>query len=198
MFRLSDTLLLLPLSVMIPPFLSYLTGRENVVEPMVIPLSDGFDYPVGWPDAHGYYDAQGFGRNDHLGEDWNGNGGGNTDYGDPVVSIAHGTVSFVGDLGGGWGKVIRVFHIYQDHGEYRRIESFYAHLSEIKVKKGDRVLRGQRLGAIGDADGVYIAHLHFELRDAVGLPHGPGYSAVTDGWISPSDFIQAHRPRAFQ
>lgn len=38
--------------------------------------TDGFDFPVGKPDADGYYNAQDFQENYHLGEDWNGNGGG--------------------------------------------------------------------------------------------------------------------------
>ena len=39
-------------------------------------LADGFDYPVGKPDGEGYYIFRGFSPNGHLGEDWNGNGGG--------------------------------------------------------------------------------------------------------------------------
>ncbi|MBL4587064.1 MAG: hypothetical protein JKX84_08430, partial [Flavobacteriales bacterium] len=30
-------------------------------------ISDGFDFPVGPPDAKGYYNAQPFGKNEHLG-----------------------------------------------------------------------------------------------------------------------------------
>ena len=55
-------------------------------------LSDGFDFPVGKPDGKNYYNAQPLGKNDHLGDDWNGTGGGNTDLGDPVYSIANGWV----------------------------------------------------------------------------------------------------------
>ena len=47
-------------------------------EQPAVPVAAGFDFPVGPPDAQGYYDAQSFGRNRHLGEDWNGNGGGNS------------------------------------------------------------------------------------------------------------------------
>ncbi|MCP4808387.1 MAG: hypothetical protein GY913_06235 [Proteobacteria bacterium] len=39
-----------------------------------LPATDGFDQPVGHPDAEGYFDAQPFGVNHHLGQDWNGNG----------------------------------------------------------------------------------------------------------------------------
>ena len=54
------------------------------------PISDGFDFPVGKPNAKKYYNAQKFGKNYHLGDDWNGVGGGNTDYGNPVYSISNG------------------------------------------------------------------------------------------------------------
>lgn len=53
------------------------------------PLSDGFNFPIGKPDAKGYYNAQKFGENNHLGDDWNGNGGGNSDLGDEVFSCAN-------------------------------------------------------------------------------------------------------------
>ena len=37
-----------------------------------IQFTSVFDFPVGKPDAVGYYNAQEFTENDHLGEDWNG------------------------------------------------------------------------------------------------------------------------------
>lgn len=65
-----------------------------LVAPDAIPLSDGFDLPVGPPDAVGYYDAQPIGGDrGHLGSDWNGNGGGDSDLGDPIYAAAGGVVS---------------------------------------------------------------------------------------------------------
>ena len=66
-------------------------------------IAHHFDYPVGTADGHGYYNAQGFADNDHLGDDWNGIGGGNTDFGDPIYAIANGRVKAAEDYGGGWG-----------------------------------------------------------------------------------------------
>ncbi|MCB9691547.1 MAG: M23 family metallopeptidase [Alphaproteobacteria bacterium] len=194
MFRAADVLLLMPLSVFLPPLWGWSASLHTAGEDP--PLADGFDFPVGAPHAHGYYDAQSFGENYHLGEDWNGNGGGSTDLGDPVHSVATGVVSFAGDLGGGWGNVVRVVHAYDDAGRVRKVESFYAHLDRVHVREGQLLARGEVLGTIGDADGAYIAHLHFEMRDRVGLPHGPGYSDRVTGWLSPSEFIRRHRPTA--
>lgn len=155
------------------------------------PACSGFDFPVGPPDATGYYDAQPFGVNDHLGSDWNGNGGGNSDLGDPVHAVADGVVSVATDHGGDWGNVVRVVHAC---GEVpgRAVESLYAHLDAIEVEEGQRVTRGQRLGTIGDAGGRYRAHLHFELRARPGMPLGGGYSSSTAGYLDPTAFILGH------
>ena len=61
-------------------------------------LANSFDFPVGKPDGYGYYNAQKFGENNHLGDDWNGVGGGNTDYGDSIFSVANGQVIFAEDV----------------------------------------------------------------------------------------------------
>ena len=45
---------------------------------------------------------------------------------------------------------------------------FYAHLSEVHVKNGDKVVAGQILGlsgTSGNAKGTKAPHLHFEIRD---------------------------------
>lgn len=144
-----------------------------------------FDFPVGAPDHAGYYDAQPFGVNDHLGNDWNGNGGGNTDLGDPVTAIGDGEVTFAEDVGGDWGNVVRVRH--------REVESLYAHLDRIDVRVGQRVQRGAPLGTIGDAHGRYQAHLHLELRAHIGMPLGPGYARDRTGYLDPTDFIESHQ-----
>lgn len=155
--------------------------------------SDGFDYPVGPPDAKKYYNAQPYGKNTHLGDDWNGVGGGNTDLGDPVYACANGYVVFAQDIGGGWGNVVRVVHVISEE-PLIVVESLYAHLNEINVKEGTPIKRGQRLGTIGNAGGMYYAHLHFEMRTQYGMPVGGGYSTNTEGYTNPASFIKSHRP----
>ncbi|MBX2798219.1 MAG: M23 family metallopeptidase [Myxococcales bacterium] len=152
-----------------------------------------FDFPVGAPDGEGYYDAQPFGENFHLGEDWNGLGGGATDKGDPVYAVGKGVVTYVDEAGKGWGKVVRIVHHVRHNGRSDFVESLYAHLDSFEVAVGDPVTRGQVVGSIGDADGIYVPHLHFEIRRTPDLPIGPGYSPDDSQWLDPSAFIRAHR-----
>ena len=124
---------------------------------------------------------------------WNGEGGGASDRGDPVYAIAVGQVTFAADAGKGWGQVVRVVHHVRDNGRSAFVESVYAHLDTMTVEVGDAVARGDRVGTIGDADGVYIPHLHFEIRRRPDLPIGPGYSPDHSQYLDPTAFIEAHR-----
>ena len=165
---------------------SYTSGR----------LADGFDYPVGKPSAAGYYVYRGFSPYGHLGEDWNGKGGGDTDEGDPVYSIAHGVVIFSEDYHKGWGNVIIVRHAYREsNGQIAFIDSLYGHLKVRSVRTGQQIARGQLLGIIGRGPyGMYAAHLHFEIRKdlRVGMRREL-YPKTYATYHSPRYFIDAHR-----
>lgn len=153
-------------------------------------MTNGYDFPVGKPDAKQYYNAQGFQENYHLGDDWNGVGGGNTDLGDPIYTIANGYVSFAEDIKDDWGNVIRIVHYNPDQS---KIESVYAHCQSISVVKGQYITKGTVIGAIGTADDAYSAHLHLEVRDALNMPIGPGYSSDTEGYLDPTNYINNNR-----
>lgn len=157
---------------------------------------DGFDFPVGPPDARTYFKARGFlpvGL-EHLGEDWNGPGGGNTDFGDFVYACADGVVYYSGTINAGWGTVIRILHNYGTAASPRYIESVYAHVSSSWVRPGYVMKRGEVIGTIGNAEGKYHAHLHFELRRKPGKDIRCGYDGDTLGFTDPTPFIRAHRP----
>src|SRR5262249_27927625 len=129
------------------------------------PVADGFDFPVGKPEAKGYHKARGFWPNGHLGEDWNGNGGGDTDLGDPIYSTAGGVVIISENIGVGWGNVILIRHAYRDSsGKIEMVDSLYGHLLERLVKVHQIVERGQLVGKMGGNNGMYPVHLHFEMR----------------------------------
>jgi hypothetical protein len=152
---------------------------------------DGFDFPVGKPDGKGYYNAQAFQKNDHLGDDWNAVTGGNSDLGDPIYAIANGYVVLATEVGSGWGKVVRVMHQLDDS---TYVESLYAHCDTMLVQSNEGIKRGQKIATIGDANGAYYAHLHLEIRDSVEMEVGGGYSSFYNGYVDPTAFIKAHRP----
>ncbi len=153
-------------------------------------IAKHFDFPMGKPNAKGYYNAQKFGANLHLGDDWNAVTGGNTDLGDPIYSIANGYVSVAEDMAGGWGNVIRIIHKLPDG---TMVESLYAHCDSMLVKQGEWVKRGAQIGTIGNVDGLYYAHLHFEIRSKINMDLGGGYSENTEGYLDPTAFIKKHR-----
>jgi len=163
--------------------------------------SDGFDFPVGKPNAKGYYNAQqflevndSFGGNLHLGEDWNGVGGGNTDLGDTVYAAANGYVTFSDDLGGGWGLVTRIIHQTRISST-PFVETLYGHFQVCFVEKGSWVKRGQVIGLIGNLNGNMFAHLHFELRSDTTLGVEGGYGETGKGYLNSTKFIRANRPQ---
>lgn len=164
-------------------------------------LADGFDYPVGKPNGDGYYIFRGFSQNGHLGEDWNGNGGGDTDEGDPVYSIAHGVVVFSEDYMRGWGNVVIIRHAYREsNGQIAFVDSLYGHLKVRSVQLGQQVTRGQVVGTIGcGPHRMYAAHLHFEIRKdlRVGMRREL-YPRTYQTYHVPKQFTDARRNLRFE
>ena len=76
--------------------------------------------------------------------------------GDPVMAIGPGVVTKAG-VGRGYGNVV-----YVDHGG--GMETRYAHLRGFAVGQGQRVVKGQQLGSMGNTGIGTGAHLHFEIR----------------------------------
>ncbi|MDC1244312.1 M23 family metallopeptidase [Crocinitomicaceae bacterium] len=163
---------------------------KTIVNYDTIQFTNGFDFPVGELNANGYYNAQKFKENNHLGDDWNGTGGGNTDLGDPIHAIADGYVSFSENVNGGWGNVIRIIHFIDSN---KQVESLYAHCDKRLISAGEFVEKGTQIGTIGTNNGQYLAHLHFEIRNIVNLPIGGGYSSDTEGYLDPTEFINRNR-----
>lgn len=165
---------------------------------MRIAIADGFDFPVGKPDADGYYRARGLRLRSptHFGDDWNGRGGGNTDLGDPVYSIANGIVVWAYDVRGGWGNVAIIRHAYREPktGKVRYCDSLYGHLRDMHVKVGQEVKRGDKVGTIGNNRGMYAAHLHFEIRHNLGIGmHRNSVASTLENWADPTAFIKKYR-----
>ena len=162
------------------------------IEMVLAPTATTFDSPVG--SVHGAltYNAQPFLTDQHLGDDLNGIGGWNSDLGDPVYSVADGVVLYAGWPSDGWGNVVILIHEL-DNG--RLVETFYGHLDSIGVPVGRQVRRGDRIGTIGNADGRYLAHLHFEIRRYATLDVGVGYSGSRLGRLPGESSLRKWRGR---
>lgn len=165
----------------------------SALELALIPTATRFDFPLGSENGALAYNAQPFTQNKHLGDDLNGIGGENSDLGDPIYCIADGRVLLARDGGPGWGNIIIVLHAYVDNNARKFVQSYYGHVEEMLVHAGDEVRRGQKIATVGTANGRYLAHLHFEMREFVTPFIGPGYRDDTRGWINPSQFIEEHR-----
>lgn len=76
--------------------------------------------------------------------------------GTPVRAPASGVVAFAGDSGE-YGNTVIV-----DHG--RDLRSLYGHLSEIKVKHGERIERGEVIALTGNTGRTSGPHLHYEIQ----------------------------------
>ena len=166
----------------------------NLAETASIKLAKGFDFPIGKPNGEGYYKARGYRPNGHLGDDWNGVKGGDTDLGDPIFSIADGVVVFARDIHMGWGNVLIVRHAFREGGTVKQVDALYGHLQKIQVKKGQIVTRGQKIATLGNAHGLYDAHLHFEIRKNVeiGISRA-AFKRDYSNYYDPTQFILTHR-----
>lgn len=79
------------------------------------------------------------------------------DIGDPVKAAFDGVVRYAQYNKGGFGNCVIIRH-------YNGLETYYAHLSKIKVRPYQRVSAGQVIGLGGNTGRSYGPHLHFEVR----------------------------------
>jgi len=84
--------------------------------------------------------------------------------GQPILASASGKVVYAGTGLRGYGKLIIVKH-------NSTFLSAYAHNSEITVKEGQQVAKGQKIAEMGDTDADQVK-LHFEIR-RLGKPVDP-------------------------
>ncbi|MCV2880818.1 M23 family metallopeptidase [Actibacterium sp. XHP0104] len=109
--------------------------------PFALPLKSAFRYTSGY--------GQRWGRM-HEGTDFA------AAHGTPIYSTADGVVIHA-DWSSGYGRLVKIQH---DFG----IETRYAHMSKIRVKVGQRVSRGERIGDMGNSGRSTGTHLHYEVR----------------------------------
>lgn len=113
-----------------------------------------FDYPIKGEvvitDVYGYSRQTGGSNISHKGTDFR------AKVGTPVYAMNSGAVRFTRSLRN-YGNTIIV-----DHG--LGLHTIYMHLSEILVKEGQAVKKGEMIGRSGDTGYVLGPHLHLTIR----------------------------------
>ena len=84
--------------------------------------------------------------------------------GSPIIAPADGVVTDV-DTDPGYGKTVIINHGYG-------LNTMYAHLEKVYVKKGQAVKRHQEIAQVGDSGRTTGAHLHYEVH-LKGVPVNP-------------------------
>ncbi len=84
--------------------------------------------------------------------------------GTPIYATGDGVVTFAG-WQTGYGRVVKIQHAFG-------FETVYAHMNKIRIKKGERVARGDRIGDMGNSGRSTGVHLHYEVRNG-GKPINP-------------------------
>ncbi|GAB5436679.1 M23 family metallopeptidase [Falsiruegeria mediterranea] len=90
------------------------------------------------------------GRRMHNGSDFAG------PHGTDIFATADGVVTHAG-WQSGFGRMIKIQHAFG-------IETLYAHNTRIRVKKGQRVSRGDHIADMGSTGRSTGTHLHYEVR----------------------------------
>ncbi|EAQ01455.1 peptidase, M23/M37 family protein [Pseudooceanicola batsensis HTCC2597] len=115
--------------------------------PFAVPVKSSYRFTSGF----GYRrDPKNGGRRMHSGVDFAG------PVGTPLYSAGDGVVTHAG-WQSGYGRIVKIQHQFG-------IETRYAHMSRIRVKVGQRVSRGDRIGDMGASGRVTGPHLHYEVR----------------------------------
>jgi murein DD-endopeptidase MepM/ murein hydrolase activator NlpD len=98
--------------------------------------------------------------------------------GTPVFATGDGVVKSIKRSHRGYGNTIEIDHGYG-------YTTFYAHLKSFKVKKGQKVKRGEIIGAVGNTGKSTAPHLHYEVRKN-GHTVNPIYYFFND--LTPDEF----------
>ena len=108
--------------------------------------------------------------------------------GSPVYAAENGTVSYVQIWDGSYDTtgMMSYGHMIQiEHPDGNT--TLYAHLSEINVQQGEKVVRGQRIGRVGSTGNATGPHLHFEVLTSSGKADPAEYL-----WTMPGEWIMEY------
>lgn len=108
--------------------------------------------------------------------------------GSPVYAAEDGTVCYVQIWDGSYDTTGMMS--YGHMVEIRHADgntTLYAHLSEINVQQGEKVVRGQRIGRVGSTGHATGPHLHFEVITSEGKADPADYL-----WTMPGEWIMGY------
>ena len=108
--------------------------------------------------------------------------------GSPVYAAEDGTVGYVQIWDGSYDTTGMMS--YGHMVEIRHADgntTLYAHLSEINVQQGEKVVRGQRIGRVGSTGNSTGYHLHFEVITSEGKADPADYL-----WTMPGEWIMGY------
>ena len=100
--------------------------------------------------------------------------------GTEVYSTGNGVVKQIKSSRTGYGKQIVIDHGYG-------YETMYAHLHKFEVKRGQKIMRGQLIGLVGNTGKSTAPHLHYEIRKN-GKTINPIYFFYND--LTPEEYEQ--------
>jgi murein DD-endopeptidase MepM/ murein hydrolase activator NlpD len=100
--------------------------------------------------------------------------------GEPIRAAANGVIVKAGWVSG-YGNYVEI-----DHGS--GISTRYGHMSRFAVRSGDRVGRGEQIGAMGSTGRSTGSHLHYEV-------HIDGEAVNPMPFLEASDYVLAAQDR---
>ncbi len=180
-------------------------------------MADGFDAPIGtvderrsdqiwpgkWIDVTGFaarYRAGSAQEAYHTGADLNLNFPYyDADAHSPIYAVASGVVTYASRVAG-WGRIIIIRHDpLVSNGQVVYTRS--AHVESPRVQAGQRVVRGEQIASVGNAEGAYPYHLHFDISPTTILNNQPWHwpklnlNSLLTNYVDPRAFILKFRPR---
>ncbi|CUJ88993.1 Murein hydrolase activator NlpD precursor [Ruegeria denitrificans] len=123
--------------------------------PFASPVRDVVRYTSGYGTRR---DPKTGGRRMHNGADFAGA------HGTDIFATADGVVTHAG-WQSGFGRLVKIKHAFG-------VETLYAHNTNIRVKVGQRVSRGDHIADMGSTGRSTGTHLHYEVR-VDGVPRNP-------------------------